>query len=472
MKKFLLFLILIVPLFTVSAQQIRLKKGTVTDGIKVNDSLSESFAVYLPTSFDPSQKWPVVFVFDMEGRGKQVLSMMLKVAEESGYLLAASNAIKDSLSVSENILISKRMVDGVLSLFPIHAQRMYTAGFAEGARFAGLVPVFLKQMTGVVSCGSSFPNTEILSKRSPFHYIGIVGTEDFSYPDMVAQEGEFNRLNFPNNLLIFEGGNQWPPQEYLSMALEFFTLQAMAKGRVPKDSIFIKKAFRKNLNQVNKWTSLKKPILALELLEELESTYRPLKDLDSLVPSKKALKRSKFFRSESRERNAVFLRESLVKEDYSYYLEEDILTYNFNNLGWWKYQMDELKKLDKSQKASERQMGKRLGGFVNALIEDNIDVVMANESVDKGALGFLYMLKTITDPKDYEYYKKVISLSSEIEDYGTALFYLEELLKQGYTDKKELYTLENTALLRISPQFNTLLEKYLNESRYEIAPEN
>ena len=55
-----------------------------------------------------------------------------------------------------------------------------------------------------------------------------------------------------------------------------------------------------------------------------------------------------------------------------------------------------------------------------------------------------------------------------MEDYGTALFYLEELLKNGYTDKSELYELENTALFRITPEFNMLVEKYLRDARYEI----
>lgn len=78
------------------------------------------------------------------------------------------------------------------------------------------------------------------------------------------------------------------------------------------------------------------------------------------------------------------------------------------------------------------------------------------------------MIKTITDPDDYSYYLKIISDSSRYEDFGTAIFYLEELLKKGYTDKEALYTLEYTALLRITPEFNKLVEKYLDEARYKI----
>ena len=77
------------------------------------------------------------------------------------------------------------------------------------------------------------------------------------------------------------------------------------------------------------------------------------------------------------------------------------------------------------------------------------------------------MLKTITQPEKAENYLKVISNSALLDDYGTALFYLEELLKNGYKDKEKLYTIEHTALLRIAPEFNEIVEKYLKDARYE-----
>ena len=50
-------------------------------------------------------------------------------------------------------------------------------------------------------------------------------------------------------------------------------------------------------------------------------------------------------------------------------------------------------------------------------------------------------------------------INSKIEDYGTAIFYLEELLKNGFTNQKKIYSLEHTALLRITPEFNALIAK-------------
>ncbi len=470
MKRFLLFLALAVA-FTSHAQLLTLKKGTITDGIMVHDTIPETFALYLPANFDASKEWPVIFVYDMKGRGKQALSMFTGAAEEEGYILAASNDIRDSLSITQNIRISTRMFNTVSSMLPIHTKRGYTAGFSNGARFASLVPTFVKNIQGVISCGASVANTEVLTSKRPFHFVGIVGNSDFNYPEMLALEKILNRLRFPNQLLVFEGGHQWPTQEYLSTAMEFLTLASMAKGHIPSDNGFIKKVYEENLVMVNNWVALQKPLIANGLLDEVIDVFGPHLTIDSLANSKKILKRSKLFKVQSRDQNAIFFKETLIKEDYVYYLEEDILTYNYNNLGWWNYQMEELKKLDKSAKVFERQMGKRLKGYVNALIEDNIDIISIEKNVDREALIFLWMLKTITDPDNFSYYLKVISESSKMEDYGTALFYLEELLKNGFQDKKELYNLENTALLRITPQFNEIVEKYLKEARYDIIDE-
>jgi hypothetical protein len=116
-------------------------------------------------------------------------------------------------------------------------------------------------------------------------------------------------------------------------------------------------------------------------------------------------------------------------------------------------------------------MGNRLLGFVNALAADNIEMVQTNEVIDQDALAFLYMLKTILEPNNFEFYLKTVSLSAKNEDFGTALFYLEEALKKGFKDKEKLYGLEHTALLRITPEFNTLVSKYLKDALYDIIEE-
>ena len=470
MKKLLLVLALSAT-FSTMAQKLTLKKGLVVDSLQVNDSIADTYALYLPKNFDSSRSWPVLFVFDMKGRGKQSISMFLEPAEKEGYILAASNNVHDSLSIAKNVLATGRMITSVATLFQIDRNRVYTAGFSGGARLASLIPTFIKNVKGVISCGASVTNIEVLDPKKPFHFIGIVGTEDFNYPEMESLEKILNKKRFPNQLLVFEGGAQWPSSKYLSKALEIFTLSAMAKGHIPKDSLYVAQSYKANLNTMNRFLNAQNSVLAYGFLEEMIDIYRPHMDLEVLRNRAKQMKKDKLYRTQNRAQVNVFFKESLIKEDYAYYLEEDVLTYNYNNLGWWNFQMEELAKYDKSANRYERQMGKRLLEYLNALIADNMDLQLLQGPVDLEAMNFLWMLKTITEPKEYDNYLKIIANSAKMDDYGTALFYLEELLKNGYTDKTKLYALENTALLRITPEFNTIVEKYLKGARYEIIEE-
>ena len=472
MKKLILCLLFLGwAFFGHSQEQLKLKKGLIIDSLRVNDSLPETFALYLPTSFENTDKWPVLFVFDLQGRGKQALRMFKGAAEKQHYILAASNNLFDSLSISQNILIANRMFNKVLSVFPIQANRVYTAGFSSGARMASLVPSFIKNIEGVISCGASLPNTDLLTSKNSFHYIGIVGNEDFSYPDMLDAETILNKLKFPNNLLVFDGGHTWPNPSYLEKALQLFTLTAMARGNVARDEQYIQAAYQRNLEELNTLFAKNDLTGGYAMLEQMISVFRTHMDVESLIDRRKVLGKNKLFRARRRQENSILFNESFIREDYNYSLSEDIGSLNFNNLGWWNYQMGELKKYEEKPSVSERQMGKRLLGYINALVEDNLDIEMAEDQINVDAVHFLWMLKTITDPTDYSYYLKIISDSARFEDYGTALFYLEELLKNGYTNKDELYALEHTALLRITPEFNKIVDTYLKDARYDLIEE-
>lgn len=470
MKKIILFLFLGAGLWG-NSQQMTLKKGIVIDSIPVKDSISESYSLFLPTSFEMDRNWPILLVFDMEGKGKRAVRMFQEAAEKQGYILAAPNNVNDSLSTSQNILVTGRMFNDIIRLLPIHKNRSYSAGFDSGARFASVLPIFVKGIAGVISCGAVYPNMDILNTNNLFQFIGIVGKEDYAYPEMLAGKSLMGRLKFPNHLLVFNGGHEWPNSQYLEKALEIFNLSAMAKGQLEKDEVYINETYAQNLEEIDRLIRSNKLIQADNVLDEVIAVYRVLKDSDSLKRIKRELNKNKLFKTMTRNENNTLMKESFIKEDYVYYLEEDLATYNYNNLGWWIYQMGELKKYDNSKIEAEREMGKRLLGYVNALIEDNLDIVNSGSQVDQEVLSLLWMLKTITEPADYSYYLKIIANSAQMEDYGTSLFYLEELLKKGYTDKAELYSLENTALLRITPEFNEIVAKYLKDARYDIIEE-
>ena len=250
-----------------------------------------------------------------------------------------------------------------------------------------------KEVKGALSIGASIANVELLSPKRPFHFIGISNKNNYNYTSMRAMKKVLDRFRFPNQLLLYPQSKDWPEPNYLTKALQYFTLQAMRKRAIPTDSSYVQKVYEADLDKINELKSLKKFLLAEQHMVEMMSIYGIYKNLDSLRTVQKELRKDKIFKGMKRGENAAMLKESLLKEDYQYYLEEDVITHNFNNLGWWNYQMAELDKFAKGVNPYEKEMGNRLRGYVNALAEDNVDIIQSEALIDEDALAFLYELK-------------------------------------------------------------------------------
>ncbi|SFB76305.1 hypothetical protein SAMN04487891_102172 [Flagellimonas taeanensis] len=453
--------------FVLSQEQMVLRKGEIIEAIPVQDSVQNTFSLYLPTNFSTDKKWPLLMIFEMEGKERQAMSMFVQAAEKQGYVLAAPK-MRDTVSLTNSMIAVSKSLERTMGMLPIDNDRIYAGGAASGGRFASLAPILLNGIKGVISVGASIANRELLNLKQPFHFVGIVSRENYNYTPMLNDAELLDRLKFPNQVLLYEGNGNWPSIDDLEKGMQFFTLAAMGRRLIPKDSLYVEKAYREDLDKVNQLQRTGDLLWAEQFMTEMMSVYGAHKNLDSLRTVQRDLRRDKQFKAMKRNENSAFLKESLLKEDYLYYMEEDVYTHNFNNLGWWNHQMGEIKKFISGSNPYEKQMGHRLLGFVNALALDNIEVIQSDSVVDEDALAFLYMLKTILDPENFDYYLKTISLSAKNEDFGTALFYLEEVLKKGFKDREKLYSIENTALFRITPEFNEMVAKYLKDARYEM----
>lgn len=465
MKKILLSVLFSTFGYLVHAQQLVLKKGEILDSIPVVDSIQRSYSLYLPTQFSMDVEWPLLLVLDMNGKQRQALSMFARAAESQGYVLMSPQT-SDSLPVTDNMVHIGDALERVGALLPIDGDRIYVAGEAASGRFASLVPVFVHRIQGVISIGSALANVEVLDKERRFHFIGIVNKENFNYPILLNETKLLDRLKYPNQILLHDGSGSWPPGGYLDKALQIFTLASMAKNGVPKDSTFIERAYGEDLDKVEQLKGVGDVLWAHQYMGEMVKIYRPNRNMDSLNRAWRDLGGDKRFKAMERAENTALVKEALLREEYLYAMEDDVLAHNFENLGWWNYQMQQFQKYISGADPFERQMGHRLKGFVNALALDHIHLVKGEAEVDQDALAFLYMVKTILEPDNFDYYLRTVSLAAENEDYGTALYYLEEAFKRGFKDRDRLYALENTALLRVSPAFNELVAQYLGSALY------
>ena len=467
MKKHIVFFLIAANFgLHTQAQQLVLRKGVVLDSLPVQDSVASELKLYLPRNFETNRTWPLIFICTENGKAIQTLRFMTEAAEDNGYILATSEAIQDTIPLTEKVLRINSGLEKLKEYLPVDLNRIYTAGYDLSGQLAVLIPSLIRPVRGVLAIGSNVPSLELIKDRGSYQFVGIMGRSDYLYPYLRSIEEDLDQKKISNHVLYHTGGHEWPESKYLGYGMQFLTLMAMKDSNAPRDSAFIRSRYGEFLDYLVDLESRGEFLLAMDQIEEGLSLYEGLANTDLLKDKRRDLRKNSTYKGQKREWEQVRLQEIILTEDYTFYLQEDVSSFNLNNLGWWNYQMGKIIKFKDSSRKEEKLMGQRLEGYLNALIADYINAYGNGPDPDEDALIFLFMLKTITAPMEYENYLKVISYTAKYGDFGTANFYLEELLKKGYRDADQLYDLPHTGLLRISPEFNKLIAQYLGQARY------
>lgn len=462
MRKILLFFFLTAQI--VAAQEFSVKKGVVVDSLKVADTLDESYALYLPTKFEGKKAWPVLLIFDPEGRGRTAANYFRTTAEEQGYILVASNDVKAEKDLVENVKVGARLLQHVSKALPVDFRQISTAGALDGAQVATSIPVIFNGIFGVVAVGDQWVNLDLIDSKKDFSFIGIAGDEQFTSVGMDIASENLKKLDLFTAVYGYEGNEEWPEPEITNSAVGSLTLQAMKKELRPVDPGLVQDLYEADLARVNKMISTGQLVRADELLEIMEKKYNGFRDLLEIEQKQNQLRRSRNFVEQRRELNKMLRKENRLANDFIYYFGDDVRNSNFANLGWWNYQKMRLDSLS-AVGGAEGKMAARLKGLVNELAKQKRLELEKKRSPLQTEL-FVNMLQAIFDPTNFKAYKKVIGLSAQDNDFGTALFFLEEMLKHGYTDKEGLYNIEGTLGLRLTPEFNQIIEKHLGSARY------
>lgn len=457
MKKLLFLLFLTAQ---VSAQSYSVKKGMVTDSIRVSDTIQESFSVYLPTQYTEQQKWPLLLILDPEGRGRTAAQLFRNAAERQGYILASSNDMDKEKDLVENVKSGVRLLSAVSGMFSIDSRQVATAGSMEASYVASSMPMLYKGLLGGIVVGNQWIYSQHVGEVKDFLFVGMVGDEHMSAPDRTLA----GLRGADIQVYTYPGNGDWPSSRMVESALASLTLRAMKKGVRGKDPALVEELYVQDLALVNAMISKEQLMEAFNFLNLMEKKYKDLLPLSEVEDKLKQLDRSRNFQEQKKELEKVLKKEQRLARDFTFYMEEDIRTENFENLGWWNYQKIQLDSLVKKGGA-EAKMATRMQSRISVLADMHREILKDNHaSLEKKLL--VNMIHTIFEPTNFKAYKNIISLSAEDDDFATALFYLEEMLKHGYKDMEKLYEIEGTLGLRLTPEYNMLIEKYLGSSRF------
>jgi predicted esterase len=198
----------------------------------------QTYALYLPSSYTPQKKWPIVYAFDPAARGNRPMEAMKDAAERYGYIVAASNNSRNGAWQPE-IEAAQAVSDDTHTRFSIDDRQVYFTGFSGGARVASRIGQICKCAAGVFLNGAGFPIGSHPTRDAVFPVFSAVGNVDFNLPEVTRLDESLEAAGFQHFLRYFDGPHQWAPATVAEEAFAWFRLLAMKTGVVPRDADFI-----------------------------------------------------------------------------------------------------------------------------------------------------------------------------------------------------------------------------------------
>ncbi len=439
--------------------QTDLIKGAVIPEMDMESNKKQTYAVYLPRTYDLSKTYPAVFVFDTEGRGASAVQQFtIAAALTESIIIGANYKLDNELEVSFKQVT--HLITRVKENYAVDDSKIILSSNDDNNL---LLSSFLKNTTdiyGIIAINNLVLNKQILSKNPTIKIAVISGDETPSFYTLQSYSNHKDYKDFIVDYQTYDGAG-WPQAGYLSGALTSILISEVTP--IEKVSEY----YKSDIEFAELLYRRQKHLYAYDFVDHLKNKYKSILDINTQKELKKTIRNNATYKLKKSEKTIVNYSEKSLAQDFKYYLLEDSKNAFFDNLGWWSSQMDALDMTADStaQSTQIRKSAIRLKAYVQDLVEQQYQANNnKNQTVEKSL--FINILRTLVDPNNQEAFINVISLSAREADYNAAYFYLEELLKSGYSNYDMLYEIPYTNAILIGPEWNEIIKTYLGKSKY------
>ena len=466
----LLSLLLIFSTGSFYSQNQKILKGKPIDSLSVGEDITETYTLYYPTSLDAnSETWPVMYVFDPKGQGRLAAQLFRELSEKESIAIIASNSRIENGSLQDNLKIARRLLESTFSSYPINENAVYVSGLAEGAQLACAIPLVYNRVSGVIAVGDAYVIPDNALKIEPKPISLVAPIESYKLYDLEKFQKIFEKRNHGVDLSYYHGNSEeWPVTTMLSNAFAGIKLHEFRENSENLNPDTVEKYFRDEIAFTQKLEQSGQYYESFVKLKQLQEKYKDLGYKDELKKRLRVLKKNKVYRQQ---RNNIRLAELAEKEKramYSAYLEYDILTLNYENVGWWAQEVSELKRLEESKDPAVVSAALRLQDYLRELSKITFkNIANSDASIDTKILTAV--LRTALDKQDPDAYLYIIRVAGQDGDYETALLYLEDLLKTGYSNMESLYDIDGILDLTFTKEYNDIIQSYLGGAKYYKA---
>ena len=269
------------------------EKGKLVESVVCLGEPSQSYALYLPSAFDPARKWPILFLFDPGARGPAAVEAFRDAAESYGWILVGSNnstngPMRDSARAAWALWVD------ALKRLPFDERRVYASGFSGGARVASAFPqVINRSIAGVIGCGAGLSSGITPGDLKAAAYFGLTGLADFNYGEMKSLDLAFDPSGVPHRFFFFEGVHAWPDQSSCARAVGWMEVMAMKGGFRPKDEKLTEAIVGRELEEARSFEDAGRIFWAVDRLETAGRLAEGIQEIPGLAARIEGLKARK-----------------------------------------------------------------------------------------------------------------------------------------------------------------------------------
>lgn len=273
----------------------QLAAGQVVESVRSLDNPSQSYALYLPSTYSPDRAWPLLMAFDPSAEGPTPVKLFRDAAEKYGYIVVGSNNSRNGPTRPSADAFNALWRD-VHTRFQVDERRIYAAGFSGAARFSSLVASSCQCLTGVILSGAGFPPDHPPSPGLKFAVYAAIGQYDFNFPEIVQLRQALERDKITHHIDVFDGSHQWMPPALAQAAIEWLNLQAMASGALPRDEAFVAAQWAQRLQQAQAEEHNHDLYEAFHSYSSLAADFAPLREVGEARAAAERLRGSPEFR--------------------------------------------------------------------------------------------------------------------------------------------------------------------------------
>ncbi len=420
--------------------EIAITTGTITS-LSCKLDVTNAYEVYLPTSLSDTAVYPVVFFFSPDGDGKIPLEKYKSIAEEWQFILVGSDYTKNGMDANLAMNGANNLVNDVVSRFNVDPARIYLSGFSGGARIAGGLALQRMDVTGVICCSATPPQSV-----APRGYIGVAGLGDMNYLEMKKfQATEISPAL--SELLVFDGKHEWPPVKMMENAMLMISLYQPGTAQSGDMNRMSDSLTANVLAQCDSLSAIS-CLLEYNLLMSAENAEKNFSGSGAISERRKNLNESSCVKNDEKKWDQVETEES----DLQKVLQESILAHDTT---WWRENANTY--FETTKTGPEKFMRQRLRGYTSLLCYTYCNQAFSMNNVH--AAEKLVKVYSIVDPTNNEWAYLESAMYMRLNLTAEATTSMNKAVELGFQDRKRVEKDPVFAPVMNDPAFQQVLSK-------------